>query len=141
MMGLRWLLKRFGAFPNDYYNYLKDRKVAYRKRKENLLNCITETYHERKSTPGYRLMAALLKNKGIRISPTTYNRLINSGPMYRNIYCSSPTSDAGHNSCSVYFYKVRVTRHKNQIVFVTRRTLSYDNLSRISALNTHTILL
>ena len=56
-MGLRWLLKRFGAFPNDYYNYLKDRKVAYRKRKERLLNRITETYHERKSTPGYRLMA------------------------------------------------------------------------------------
>ena len=56
-MGLRWLLKRFGVFSNDYYNYLKDRKVAYRKRKENLLNCITETYHERKSTPGYRLMA------------------------------------------------------------------------------------
>ena len=32
-MGLRWLLKRFGVFPNDYYNYLKDRKAAYRKRK------------------------------------------------------------------------------------------------------------
>ena len=57
MMGLRWLLKRFGAFANGYYNYLKDRKSAYRKRKENLLNCITETYHERKGAPGYRLMA------------------------------------------------------------------------------------
>ena len=56
-MGLRWLLKRFGVFSNDYYNYLKDRKVAYRKRKENLLNCMTETYHERKGAPGYRLMA------------------------------------------------------------------------------------
>ena len=62
-MGLRWLLKRFGVFSNDYYNYLKDRKVAYRKRKERLLNCTTETYHERKGAPGYRLMAALLKNK------------------------------------------------------------------------------
>lgn len=30
-MGLRWLLKRFGIFPNDYYNYLKDRKYTSRK--------------------------------------------------------------------------------------------------------------
>ena len=76
-MGLRWLLKRFGVFSNDYYNYLKDRKAAYRKRKERLLNCITETYHERKGVPGYRLMSALLKNKGIRISPTTCRKYMN----------------------------------------------------------------
>ena len=76
-MCIRWLLKRFGVFPNDYYNYLKDRKAAYRKRKERLLNCITETYHERKGVPGYRLMSALLKNKGIRISPTTCRKYMN----------------------------------------------------------------
>ena len=76
-MGLRWLLKQFGVFPNDYYNYLKDRKAAYRKCKERLLNCITETYHERKGVPGYRLMSALLKNKGIRISPTTCRKYMN----------------------------------------------------------------
>ena len=76
-MGLRWLLKRFGVLPNDYYNYLKDRKAAYRKSKERLLNCITETYHERKGVPGYRLMSALLKNKGIRISSTTCHKYMN----------------------------------------------------------------
>ncbi len=76
-MGLRWLLKRLGVFPNAYYNYLKDRKAAYRKRKERLLNCITETYHERKGVPGYRLMSALRKNKGIRISSTTCHKYMN----------------------------------------------------------------
>ena len=78
IFGLRWLLKRFGVFPNAYYNHLKDRKAAYRKRKERLLNCITETYHERKGIPGYRLMAALLKNKGISISRTTCHKYMNT---------------------------------------------------------------
>lgn len=42
-----------------------------------MLNCITETYHERKGIPGYRLMAALLKSKGIRISRTTCHKYMN----------------------------------------------------------------
>ena len=70
-------MKRFGIFPNAYYNHLKDRKAGYRQQKERLLNCITETYHERKGIPGYRLMAALLKSKGIRISPTTCHKYMN----------------------------------------------------------------
>ena len=59
-------MKRFGIFPNAYYNHLKDRKSEYCRNKAKLLTCITETYHERKGIPGYRLMAALLKSKGIR---------------------------------------------------------------------------
>ena len=59
-------MKRFGIFPNAYYNYLKDRKAGYRRKNAKLLTCITETYHERKGIPGYRLMTALLKSKGIR---------------------------------------------------------------------------
>ena len=59
-------MKRFGIFPNAYYNHLKDRKAGYRRKKARLLTCITETYHERKGIPGYRLMTVLLKNKGIR---------------------------------------------------------------------------
>ena len=31
-----------------------------------IISGITEAYHERKGIPGYRLMAALLKSKGIR---------------------------------------------------------------------------
>lgn len=77
MFGLRWLLKRFGIFPNAYYNHLKDKKAGYRRDKAKIISDITETYHERKGIPGYRLMVALLKSKGIRISPTTCHKYMN----------------------------------------------------------------
>ena len=77
-MGLRWLLRRLGIFSNAYYNYLKDRKAGYRRKKAKLLTCITETYHERKVIPGYRLMTVLLKNKGISISGTTCHKYMNT---------------------------------------------------------------
>ena len=50
---LRWLLKRFGIFPNAYYNHLKDRKSEYCRNKAKIISGITETYHERKGIPGY----------------------------------------------------------------------------------------
>ena len=59
-------MKRFGIFPNAYYNHLKDKKAGYRRNKAKIISGITETYHERKGILGYRLMAALLKSKGIR---------------------------------------------------------------------------
>ena len=59
-------MKRFGIFPNAYYNHLKDKKAGYRRDKAKIISGITEIYHERKGIPGYRLMAALLKSKGIR---------------------------------------------------------------------------
>ena len=65
-------------FPNAYYNYLKDRKAGYRQNKSKILTCITETYHERKGIPGYRLMTVLLKNKGISISKTTCHKYMNT---------------------------------------------------------------
>ena len=34
--GLRWLFKRCNVYPNGYYNYLKHRKQAYRKKAEFL---------------------------------------------------------------------------------------------------------
>ena len=79
-MGLRWLLKKFEVFPNGYYNYLRDRKAGYRQQKERLLNSITETYHKRKGISGYRLMVALLKSKGIKISPTTCHKYMKCVP-------------------------------------------------------------
>ena len=77
-MGLRWLLRRLGIFPNAYYNYLKNRKAGYRRNKSKILTGITETYHERKGIPGYRLMTVLLKNKGISISKTTCHKYMNT---------------------------------------------------------------
>ena len=77
-MGLRCLLRRLGIFPNAYYNHLKDRKSEYCRNKAKIISGITETYHERKGIPGYRLMAALLKSKGIRISGTTCHKYMNT---------------------------------------------------------------
>ena len=77
MFGLRWLLNRLGIFPNAYYNHLKDRKAEYRRNKTKIISSITETYHERKGIPGYRVMATLLKSKGIRISATTCHKYMN----------------------------------------------------------------
>lgn len=70
-------MKRFGIFPNAYYNHLKDKKAGYRRDKAKIISDKTETYHERKGILGYRLMAALLKSKGIRISPTTCHKYMN----------------------------------------------------------------
>ena len=77
-MGLRWLLRRLGICPNAYYNYLKNRKAKYRQNKAKLLAIITEIYHERNGIPGYRLMTALLKNKGISLSGTTCHKYMNT---------------------------------------------------------------
>ena len=77
-MGLRWLLRRLGICPNAYYNYLKNRKAEYRLNKAKLLTIITQTYHERKGIPGYRLMTVLLKNKGISISGPTCHKYMNT---------------------------------------------------------------
>lgn len=56
---------------------MKDKKAGYRRDKAKIISVITETYHERIGIPGYRLMAALLKSKGIRISPTTCHKYMN----------------------------------------------------------------
>ena len=71
-------MKRLGIFPNAYYNHLKDKKAGYRRDKAKIISDITETYHERKGIPGYRLMTALLKSKGISISATTCHKYMNA---------------------------------------------------------------
>lgn len=72
------MLKRFGIFPNAYYNHLKDRKSEYRRNKAKIISVITETYHERKGILGYRLMTVLLKSKKISISATTCHKYMNT---------------------------------------------------------------
>ena len=42
--GLRWLCNRLNISTNAYYNYLKDNKKDYRKRKELILNTIKHIY-------------------------------------------------------------------------------------------------
>ena len=43
--GLRWLLRKFHICPNAYYNYLKNRKADYLKKKMAIKASIQEIYH------------------------------------------------------------------------------------------------
>lgn len=45
--------------PNAYYNFLKDRKAAYRAKKEKRLSIIQEIYHKHQGKPGYRMIKDL----------------------------------------------------------------------------------
>lgn len=65
---MNWLLTRLSLYPNDYYNYLKDRKAAYRQQKEILKQQIKEVYHELNGAIGYRMICDLLNRKGIQCS-------------------------------------------------------------------------
>lgn len=51
-------------FLTDTTTISETEKLLTESVKKKLLNSITETYHERKCVPGYRLMSATLKNKG-----------------------------------------------------------------------------
>ena len=42
--GVRWLLKRLSILPNAYYNFLKNRKSEYHKRKEKIKHEIVHKY-------------------------------------------------------------------------------------------------
>ncbi len=69
--GLRWLLKRFGIYPNAYYNYRKHRKAPYQAQKEQKQALLMEIYHEYCGRPGYRIMSIYLKRRGVSMSTTT----------------------------------------------------------------------
>lgn len=62
------MLNRFRLYPNDYYNYLKDRKSEYRHQKETLKQQIKKVYHELNGAVGYRMICDLLNRKGIQCS-------------------------------------------------------------------------
>ena len=42
--------------PNAYYNYLKNKKHAYRQEKAEIQRKIVEIYHRENGVPGYRMM-------------------------------------------------------------------------------------
>ena len=75
--GLRWLLKQMGILPNAYYNYLKNSKVEYHQRKEEILAEIKSVYHGLGGIVGHRSMRVFLARKGISISKTTVHKYMN----------------------------------------------------------------
>ncbi len=76
-MGVRGLLRKFGICPNAYYNYRKNRKAEYHRRKTEILKTIDEIYHERNGIPGYRMMHILLQSKGISLSAAVCHKYMN----------------------------------------------------------------
>lgn len=75
--GLRWLCRKFELSTNAYYNYLKDRKSDYRKRKKIILNTIKNIYYDNNRIVGHRGMVIYLRRKGISLSKTTVHKYMN----------------------------------------------------------------
>jgi transposase InsO family protein len=61
-------LNKLNLYPNDYYNYLKNRKAAYYQKKEQLKQQIKELYHQHNGTLGYRMICDLLNRKNVACS-------------------------------------------------------------------------
>ena len=76
--GVRWLLKRLNILPNAYYNFLKNRKSEYHKRKEKIKHEIVDIYHSHNGTDGYRTVHAYLLRKGYSISCATVHKYMNT---------------------------------------------------------------
>ena len=64
-------------YPNAYYNYLAQRKVAYQQQKQQILQKIRDIYHAYNGVPGYRTMQVYLRREGIVISRPTVHRYMN----------------------------------------------------------------
>ena len=77
--GTRWLLRRMGIFPNAYYNYLKQNKVAYRAKRSEIYREIKDIYHEFGGILGNRSMRVFLARKQIFSSKTTVYKYMNKG--------------------------------------------------------------
>ena len=71
------MLRRFGLYPNAYYNYLKNRKSDYYSKKQKILDEITAIYHEHNGTVGYRTMKIYLQRKEMILSMLTVHKYMN----------------------------------------------------------------
>ncbi|MGQ7392064.1 IS3 family transposase, partial [Streptococcus suis] len=63
--------------PNAYYNYLKNKKHAYRQEKAEIQRKIVEIYHRENGVPGYRMMNDHLKGIGSIRSDLTIHHFMN----------------------------------------------------------------
>lgn len=77
---MNWLLHKFHIYPNAYYNFLKDRKSAYREKKAKTQLKIIKVYHQANGVPGYRMMRHLLVPYGfINCNKTIYKYMLELG--------------------------------------------------------------
>ena len=79
------MLRRFGIYPNAYYNYRKHRRAKEDARKQNILRQIQAIYHETNGVAGYRRMQVDLARKGIELSALTVHKYMNTELGLRSI--------------------------------------------------------
>ena len=75
--GLRWLCRHLNISLNCYYNYLQDKKQAYREQSELILDRIKYIYYNNNRTVGYRAVRVFLHRYGIWLSNTTVHKYMN----------------------------------------------------------------
>ena len=82
--GLRRLLARMGICVNAYYNYRKQSRADYTRKKAQLCDEIKTIYHELGGIAGHRGMQVFLARKGIALSKTTVHKYMNKD---LHLYC------------------------------------------------------
>ena len=75
---MRWLLAKLHIYPNAFYNFLKERKAQYQKRKSEILAVIEEIYHSHNGVDGYRKMRVYLQRRQIFLSAQTVHKYMNT---------------------------------------------------------------
>jgi len=75
--GLRWLLRHLDIYPNAYYNYRKNRKASYHRKKQEIFHQIKSIYYNNNRILGHRPMKIFLERKGVSLSKTTLHKYMN----------------------------------------------------------------
>ena len=113
--GLRWLLRKFNICPNAYYNYLKNRKADYHRRKDEIKSSIREIYHSHGGVDGYRTVHAYLIRKGYDISCLTVHKYMNTEMQLFSISRKKKPAYGHGIAHKVYENKLNQDFHANAI--------------------------
>ncbi|MCS1351341.1 IS3 family transposase [Mechercharimyces sp. CAU 1602] len=88
---MRWLLKRFQLSPHAYYNYRKERKAAYYKRKEETQSVIKDIYHRYNGKMGYRMVQRQFSKEGQSFSLITVHKYMKELSLRSIVYKRKPS--------------------------------------------------
>jgi putative transposase len=75
--GIRWLLRKFKLSPNAYYNFKKNKKSKYRRKRSAITDKIIKIYHDTEGVLGHRKMRVFLEREAIKLSKTTVHKYMN----------------------------------------------------------------
>ena len=111
------MLRKFHICPNAYYNYRKQRKAEYNKKKQQALEEIQNIYHQHHGVDGYRSMRIYLERKGISLSSVTVHKYMNKElGLYSIVRRKSPCYKKGstHKVCPNYLEQNFKAEERNQ---------------------------